>query len=132
MKKLQLITQAQSNSVVVVKGFQAYHYSWLAAHPHRTAEWLKDKLREGFDIHHLDNNHSNNEPDNLILIEHTDHMFLHARGRTLGRLTQRKCKHVKHKIKKARLIQYQSSAYSKEDLIERMFRLMAADPQIPL
>lgn len=121
MKKLHLTAQQQQSNSVVVKGFQAYHYSWLAAHPHRTAEWLKDKLREGFDIHHLDNNHSNNEPDNLILIEHTDHMFLHARGRTLGRLTPQR-KNVKRKIKKARLIQYQ--AYSKEDLIDSMVRLM--------
>lgn len=40
---------------------------------------------EGFDVHHIDGNHENNDPQNLVLIEHTDHMMLHG-GRHLGRL----------------------------------------------
>lgn len=68
---------------------QSYHYAWLSEHPYRSEEWLKAKLVEGFDIHHLDGNHDNNDPANLVLIEHSDHMMLHG-GRTLGRLKPRK------------------------------------------
>ena len=65
---------------------QDYHYVWLVAHPHRTENWLRDRLRDGFDIHHVDGNKANNIAANLALIEHTDHMALHG-GRTLGRLS---------------------------------------------
>lgn len=71
-----------------MSGFQPYHYAWLGAHPHRTEEWLRAALRDGFDIHHIDGNHENNDPANLVLIEHTDHMMLHG-GRFLGRLKPR-------------------------------------------
>lgn len=46
-------------------------------------------LRDGFDVHHLDGDHSNDDPANLALIEHTDHMRLHGMGVTLGRLKPR-------------------------------------------
>ena len=65
-----------------------YHKAWLSAHLDRTEDWLKDKILEGFDIHHLDGNHANNEPSNLVLIEHGDHMMLHG-GRTLTRLPRK-------------------------------------------
>ena len=65
-----------------------HHISWLKSRPHRTMGWLAEMLRCGFDIHHLDGNHDNNEPGNLVLIEHTDHIRLHNGGAyTLGRLT---------------------------------------------
>ncbi|MBX3547321.1 MAG: HNH endonuclease [Chelatococcus sp.] len=57
---------------------KSYHHAWLTTHPDRTAEWLQDKLREGFDVHHLDGNHLNNDAGNLVLIEHVDHMRLHG------------------------------------------------------
>ncbi len=41
--------------------------------------------KDGFDVHHLDGNKGNESPDNLVLIEHTDHMMLHG-SRMLGRL----------------------------------------------
>ena len=65
------------------------HYeAWLGAHPHRSRRWLRAKAKEGFDIHHLDGDHENNDPKNLVLIEHTDHMSLHNGGtHFLGRLT---------------------------------------------
>lgn len=63
-----------------------YHLVWLANHPHRTAEWLKDRLRDGFDIHHLDGNHSNNAPSNLVLIENQDHQDLHGYNRKMCRI----------------------------------------------
>lgn len=58
-----------------------YHYIWLEAHPDRTEVWLRDKLIDGFDIHHLDHDHDNNSPDNLVLMEHRDHFMVHSGGR---------------------------------------------------
>ena len=64
-----------------------HHEAWLTAHPHRTRQWLRAMAKDGFDIHHLDGDHENNEPSNLVLIEHTDHMAVHNGGRHfLGRL----------------------------------------------
>jgi hypothetical protein len=57
---------------------ESYHYIWLSTHTHRDETWLKEKLSEGFDIHHIDGEHNNNNPDNLVLIEHLDHMRLHG------------------------------------------------------
>jgi hypothetical protein len=57
---------------------KSYHAAWLSAHPDLTKEWLWQKLREGFDVHHLDGDHSNDDPLNLILIYHPDHMMLHS------------------------------------------------------
>lgn len=64
---------------------KSYHEVWLDSHPHRSHEWLADKLRDGFDVHHLDGNHANDDPDNLVLIEAADHMMLHG-GRLMRRL----------------------------------------------
>ena len=54
-----------------------YQAAWLRGHPDRTEAWLRDRLAEGFDVHHLDSDHSNNDPANLVLIEHLDHMRIH-------------------------------------------------------
>lgn len=62
-----------------------YHYAWLSAHPERTMDWLRFMLKAGFDIHHLDGDHDNNEPENLVLIEHVDHMRLHGAKRGFKR-----------------------------------------------
>jgi hypothetical protein len=58
----------------------SYHRAWLSKHPERTEAWLRDRPRDGFDVHHLDGNHSNDEPSNLALVEHHDHMDLHGFG----------------------------------------------------
>ncbi len=63
---------------------QSYHFAWLTVHPHRSKEWLVDKLADGFDIHHIDGNHANDDPKNLVLIETVDHLRLH--GREINRL----------------------------------------------
>lgn len=55
---------------------EVYHHAWLKAHPDRSLEWLEERLKDGFDVHHLDNDHQNNEPLNLALIEHVDHVRL--------------------------------------------------------
>lgn len=41
---------------------------------------------DGFDVHHIDGNKENNNPDNLVLIEHADHMRLHGMGTVLRRI----------------------------------------------
>ncbi|MEL6568189.1 MAG: HNH endonuclease [Pseudomonadota bacterium] len=70
--------------------FEPYHLIWLRSHPHRSEEWLKARLADGFDIHHVDGDHKNNDTDNLVLIEHVDHMRLHGMTGSLGRLTPKK------------------------------------------
>jgi len=57
-----------------------YHYVWLKAHPARSEDWLQNKLADGFDVHHLDGVKTNNDPGNLVLIDHLDHMKLHRSG----------------------------------------------------
>lgn len=54
-----------------------HHFAWLKAHPERTQAWLEQALEQGFDVHHLDEDHENNDPENLVLMEHTDHFRLH-------------------------------------------------------
>lgn len=39
---------------------------------------MLDMLKEGFDVHHVDGDHGNNTPLNLVLIEAVDHMRLHG------------------------------------------------------
>jgi HNH endonuclease len=58
---------------------ETYHRSWLSAHPDRTADWLSAMLAEGFHVHHVDGDHGNEAPSNLVLIEHDDHLRLHGR-----------------------------------------------------
>lgn len=77
-----------------------HHLAWLETRAHRSAEWLRSRLRDGFDVHHMDGDHSNNDPANLVLIEHTDHMRLHGMVGVLGRLSPRKGPRGPHKRKK--------------------------------
>lgn len=65
-----------------------YHYAWLSDHPERSEEWLRDRLREGFHVHHLNGDHDDNHPENLVLLEGSDHMMLHTGGKRtkLGRM----------------------------------------------
>ena len=62
------------------KALTTYHLAWLSIHFHRNEEWLASRLRDGFDVHHLDGDHGNNVPENLVLIECTDHMRIHGGG----------------------------------------------------
>jgi len=67
----------------MAREFQSYHWAWLSAHPERSAEWLRSRLQDGFDVHHIDGNHANDDAANLVLIEASDHMMLHG-----GRLSR--------------------------------------------
>ena len=51
---------------------------WLNSHTNRTEAWLRDRLDDGFHIHHVDGDHANNSPSNLILIDGADHLHLHG------------------------------------------------------
>jgi hypothetical protein len=64
---------------------EAHHTAWLSAHPWRTEGWLQERLTDGFDVHHLDGNHGNNDPMNLVLIDRADHMMLHLSKRHMRR-----------------------------------------------
>ena len=69
---------------------ELHRQAWLDAHPERDVEWLLRMAKEGFDIHHIDGDHENDDPLNLVLIEHRDHFMLHSGKRqALGRLSNR-------------------------------------------
>lgn len=63
---------------------QSYHVAWLSAHPERTADWLRDRMKDGFHVHHVDGDHDNDDPSNLVLIDGVDHMRLHGMKLTDG------------------------------------------------
>ena len=57
---------------------QPYHLAWLSKHPERSEQWLCERMADGFHVHHLDGNHANDDPANLVLMEGRDHMALHG------------------------------------------------------
>lgn len=61
-----------------------YRAVWLRAHPYVNATWLDDKIKEGFNLHHVDGNRQNNTADNLLLIFGPDHHRLHKFERRIG------------------------------------------------
>lgn len=65
-----------------------HHAIWLAAHPYVDAEWLRAKIQEGFHIHHVDGDHCNDAPENMLLIFGPDHTRLHTLERRLEKLEQ--------------------------------------------
>lgn len=99
----------------MARPLQPYHYAWLSKHPERTKDWLRFALKAGFDIHHMDGDHSNNDPDNLILIEHVDHMRLHGNekaNRNLRASAQRKRR--KQMLEEGRRA-YEAALFVRED-----------------
>lgn len=59
------------------------HYQWLRQ-KFVEPEFLLQALHNGFHIHHLDEDHSNNDPNNLVLIFGKDHFKLHGRYPDMG------------------------------------------------
>ena len=47
--------------------------AWLSDHPTRSEAWLDRIIAEGFDLHHIDGDYTNNNPYNLLLVETDDH-----------------------------------------------------------
>lgn len=70
---------------------EPYHWAWLSVHPERDEAWLRARLRDGFHVHHIDVDHGNNAPSNLVLIEAGDHFGLHG-GRPSRRPATRQTK----------------------------------------
>ncbi len=60
------------------RGLQSYHHAWLSAHPGRNEAWLAERMADGFHVHHIDGDHANDAPANLVLIDGVDHMRLHG------------------------------------------------------
>lgn len=63
---------------------EPHHKAWLS----RTKvdpSFLSEALRNGFDVHHLDGDHQNNDPENLMLIYTDDHFLLHNAKKFTGR-----------------------------------------------
>ncbi len=56
-----------------------YWKVWLSAHPTRSEAWLKERISEGFEIHHLDRS-KGDVASNLVLIEGLDHKMIHRVG----------------------------------------------------
>lgn len=81
---------------------KSYHVAWLSVHPERTEEWLSARLKDGFDVHHLDGNHDNDDPGNLVLIECGDHLMLHGTHRRITRLDNFKNRNEKAKTEAIR------------------------------
>ena len=65
-----------------------YHVAWLSNHPTRTAEWLQERLRDGFEVHHIEPS-LGDDPTNLILIERQDHKMIHGAGKSIVRCKER-------------------------------------------
>lgn len=55
---------------------EEYHYNWIEKH-NKTEDWLRNASANGFDIHHIDGDYTNSNPENLILIYCGDHAQLH-------------------------------------------------------
>lgn len=75
-----------------MKNLKSYHFAWLSARPDRTPEWLSAQIADGFHIHHLDLDHSNDDPQNLVLVECIDHFRLH--GLKHARMTTERASHL--------------------------------------
>lgn len=53
------------------------HQAWLDNHPGYDYNWLRQAIEAGFDVHHIDSDHDNNDPGNLLLVEKGDHSKIH-------------------------------------------------------
>lgn len=83
-----------------MRELQEYHLAWLSIHTERTEEWLREKLADGFHIHHLDGSHDNNKPQNLVLMDGKDHLALHGMDMRSG--TQKNFKFARRVLKRGR------------------------------
>lgn len=104
-----------------------HHRAWLSAHPERTERWLNERLLDGFDVHHLDGNHMNNRPDNLVLVEHMDHLrCLHGKpGNRLVAVSVSATKRVNRHVQRARATKWKAEKRRRQG--ERLARVAFLD-----
>jgi len=76
-----------------------HHEVWLKDHPEYDEWWLSQAISAGFDVHHLDEDHDNNDPYNLVLIEKKDHSKLHGRTQACGDKARNRWENAKERIK---------------------------------
>lgn len=89
---------------------KSYHRAWLEYHPCRTEAWLRERLSEGFHVHHVDRDHANESRENLVLIEAEDHMMIHG----IMRFSWRPSRGVR--AEKKRLLGPEAYAYRRDNL----------------
>ncbi len=58
--------------------------AWLTKHPNVSQQWLVGAQSEGFELHHIDCNHDNDSPDNILLIFGRDHKYIHGISSSFG------------------------------------------------
>ncbi len=98
MEKAQENLPSKSGCLMPRKpGLQPYHRVWLSCHPGRTEQWLKERLADGFHIHHADGDHSNDDPNNLIMIEGIDHMLIVHGHKVAGVFTSERAREMSKK-----------------------------------
>lgn len=105
-----------------------HHQVWLDAHPWRTEEWLRERTKDGFDVHHVDGDPANNSASNLVLIEHGDHMAIHAGGIAfVGRLSTKGKKYKGKQARRARELKALRRYEDKKRDLEEQIRAMTGN-----
>lgn len=117
-------------------GLQSYHYAWLSDHPNRSEEWLKRMMAEGFHIHHIDGDHANDDPMNLVLIDGADHFLLHNGkkrpvsmvAKPYGKRQYTSASYVERKAKRARhTVAGQGKSQTRTELLEMAVKRAALE-----
>lgn len=63
---------------IIVEGKKWYEHQYVYCQFHKI-----EKIPEGYRIHHIDKNKSNNKIENLQLLTHQQHMLLHKQNKRL-------------------------------------------------
>ena len=85
---------------------------------HRIIMYTYYGYKEGYDIHHIDENLLNNKLDNLVYLTRSEHMKIHAKDRTWS-------EEIKHKMSDSRK-GVNNSMYGKHHSIQTKRKLSEA------
>lgn len=77
------------------------HKGWDYEHRVVMQEYLGYDIPEGYEVHHLDSDRTNNHIDNLIMLSKQDHLKLH-RFMDNGAVPEIQCKHCGKKFRSRR------------------------------